>query len=134
MCCCFVQDLLRLVVEQRSHLATKDAYIHDLEDYIDNLLVKVIETQPKLLQNPYVRSTGNSCSVGINNRTTTSVPSGLSTMATLSPGVYLANSRNREITTAFTGIVTQGVKTSKSSQRSANGNPLKFFQSLIDTK
>jgi hypothetical protein len=134
------------VVEQRAQITARETYIRDLEDYIDNLLVKVMETQPKLLQNPYVKQNGGSSGVSgsssstsdlrANNRVAaaTSTSNEPPRLATLSPGVYLANSRNREITTTFTGIVTQGVKNSKSSQRSANGNPLKFIHSLISTK
>jgi len=43
------------MLEQQKSLVAKDAYIRDLEDYIDDLLVKVIESQPKLLQNPFDR-------------------------------------------------------------------------------
>lgn len=43
---------MHLILEQKQQLSQKDDYIRDLEDYIDNLLVKVIETQPKLLQKP----------------------------------------------------------------------------------
>lgn len=46
------EDLVHLILEQKQQLSQKDDYIRDLEDYIDNLLVKVIETQPKLLQKP----------------------------------------------------------------------------------
>ena len=42
-----------MVVEQKAQLTVKETYIRDLEDYIDNLLVRVMETQPRLLQNPY---------------------------------------------------------------------------------
>uniref|UniRef100_A0A0A1XHJ7 Rab11 family-interacting protein 1 n=1 Tax=Zeugodacus cucurbitae TaxID=28588 RepID=A0A0A1XHJ7_ZEUCU len=31
--------------------------VKELEDYLDNLLLRVMETQPKLLQNPYSRTT-----------------------------------------------------------------------------
>lgn len=29
--------------------------VKELEDYLDNLLLRVMETQPKILQNPYVK-------------------------------------------------------------------------------
>ena len=122
------------MVEQRAQLTVKDAYIRDLEDYIDNLLVKVMETQPRLLQNPYVQQP-TSCGTANVGSGTNRTPTPLAPpSATLSPGVYLANSRNRDLTTTFTGIVTHSVKSSKTSRRSANGNPLKFIQSLISTK
>lgn len=31
--------------------------VKELEDYLDNLLLRVMETHPKLLQNPYSRTT-----------------------------------------------------------------------------
>ena len=41
-----------MVVKQKAKIAEQDHYVKDMEDYIDRLLVKVIETSPKLLQNP----------------------------------------------------------------------------------
>lgn len=128
--------MLRVVAEQRSQLMVKDAYIDDLEDYIDNLLVKVMETQPKLLQNPYVRPvaggiTRKAKSKGSKNKTT--VSNELPCLSTLSSGIYVAdtNSNNNNPETSFTTISPREVKNSKSNQR--NGNPVKFFQSLIRT-
>jgi hypothetical protein len=43
------EDLMRLVGQQRQQLRERDAHIADLERYIDNLLVKVIDLQPLLL-------------------------------------------------------------------------------------
>jgi len=89
LCCGLVlQDLLRLVLEQRSQLLARDTYVRDLEDYIDNLLVKVMETHPRILQNPYIRPTNN-CS---NN---SSMQHGLPASAYLPPGVYVANQLNK---------------------------------------
>lgn len=31
--------------------------VKELEDYLDNLLLRVMETHPKILQNPYLRTT-----------------------------------------------------------------------------
>lgn len=31
--------------------------VKELEDYLDNLLLRVMETHPKILQNPYSRTT-----------------------------------------------------------------------------
>ena len=81
------------MLEQHTRLLTKDAYVRDLEDYIDNLLVKVMETHPKILQNPYVRPTNNcinNCMAG-----NSSTVNGLPASATLPPGVYVANQLNK---------------------------------------
>jgi len=75
------------VLEQHTQLLTKNAYVHDLEDYIDNLLVKVMETHPKILQNPYVWPT--------NNCNNSSAVNSLPASASLPPGVYVANQLNK---------------------------------------
>ncbi|KAL3841685.1 hypothetical protein ACJMK2_019795 [Sinanodonta woodiana] len=46
------EELTQLVIMHKAQLIRKDQYIRDLERYIDNLLVRVMETTPKLLQNP----------------------------------------------------------------------------------
>ncbi|KAK3583265.1 hypothetical protein CHS0354_011152 [Potamilus streckersoni] len=46
------EELTHLVITHKAQLIRKDQYIRDLERYIDNLLVRVMETTPKLLQNP----------------------------------------------------------------------------------
>ena len=43
-------ELITLVVKQQADLSRKDAKIVELEDYIDNLLVRVIEEKPAILQ------------------------------------------------------------------------------------
>ncbi|XP_041366611.1 rab11 family-interacting protein 2-like [Gigantopelta aegis] len=42
-------ELVRLVVQNKAQMIRKDRYIQDLENYIDNLLVRVMENQPRLL-------------------------------------------------------------------------------------
>ncbi|KAM8866652.1 rab11 family-interacting protein 1 isoform 2-T2 [Synchiropus picturatus] len=44
------EELITLVVKQQADLSRKDAKITELEEYIDNLLVRVIEEQPSILQ------------------------------------------------------------------------------------
>ncbi|KAM6930349.1 rab11 family-interacting protein 1 [Xenentodon cancila] len=44
------EELITLVVKQQADLSKKDAKIVELEDYIDNLLVRVIEEKPAILQ------------------------------------------------------------------------------------
>ncbi|KAK7934179.1 hypothetical protein WMY93_005075 [Mugilogobius chulae] len=44
------EELITLVVKQQVDLSKKDAKIVELEEYIDNLLVRVIEEQPSILQ------------------------------------------------------------------------------------
>jgi len=43
------QELLQKLIQQRHQLRERDAHIVDLERYIDELLVKVIDLQPLLL-------------------------------------------------------------------------------------
>lgn len=42
-------ELITLVVKQQAELSKKDARIVELEEYIDNLLVRVMEEQPAIL-------------------------------------------------------------------------------------
>ncbi|XP_076450521.1 rab11 family-interacting protein 2-like isoform X2 [Babylonia areolata] len=46
------EELLRMVIQNKAQLIRKDQYIRDLESYIDNLLVRVMETQPRILNRP----------------------------------------------------------------------------------
>ena len=49
---CFTfQELIRLVIQHKAQLIRKDQYVKDLEDYIDSLLVRVMEATPRILQN-----------------------------------------------------------------------------------
>ena len=41
-----------MVHMQKKEMERKHNYVKDLESYIDNLLVRVMETTPKLLQKP----------------------------------------------------------------------------------
>ncbi|KAG9353970.1 hypothetical protein JZ751_012094 [Albula glossodonta] len=43
-------ELVSLVVKQQDQLSQKDVKIKELEEYIDNLLVRIIEEQPSILQ------------------------------------------------------------------------------------
>ncbi|CAN9513392.1 unnamed protein product [Ophioblennius macclurei] len=43
-------ELITLVVKQQTDLSIRDAKISELEEYIDNLLVRVIEEKPAILQ------------------------------------------------------------------------------------
>lgn len=43
------EELITLVVKQQTDLSRKDAKIVELEDYIDKLLVRVIEEKPSIL-------------------------------------------------------------------------------------
>ncbi|ELU05121.1 hypothetical protein CAPTEDRAFT_228126 [Capitella teleta] len=46
------KDLIRILMKQSEEIQSRDTYIKDLEQYIDNLLVRVIEVTPNVLQNP----------------------------------------------------------------------------------
>ncbi|XP_051510166.1 uncharacterized protein LOC127415454 isoform X1 [Myxocyprinus asiaticus] len=43
------EELITLVVKQQAELSKKDARIQEMEDYIDNLLVRVMEEKPSIL-------------------------------------------------------------------------------------
>lgn len=43
-----------MTVNLQSELDSQKKKLKDLEDYLDDLLLRVMETQPKILQNPYV--------------------------------------------------------------------------------
>lgn len=43
------EELITLVVKQQTELSKKDDKILELEDYIDNLLVRVIDEKPSIL-------------------------------------------------------------------------------------
>ncbi|KAM9392865.1 rab11 family-interacting protein 1 isoform 1-T1 [Pholidichthys leucotaenia] len=44
------EELISMVVKQQTDLSKKDAKIGELEEYIDNLLVRVMEKEPAILQ------------------------------------------------------------------------------------
>ncbi|GLV42957.1 Rab11 interacting protein [Carabus blaptoides fortunei] len=48
------EDLILMVCEQQEDLAGQKKKLKDLEDYLDDLLLRVMETTPRILQNPYV--------------------------------------------------------------------------------
>jgi len=118
-----VQDLLRIVLDQHSQLLARDAYARDLEDYLDNLLVKVMETHPKILQNPYVRppnACNNNSAVSGNSAAVRSLPAS----AGLPPGVYVTNQLNKSSTNAD---VTQSVS-SKVKSKKAKGKRIELLR------
>jgi len=53
-----------MILELKNQLQKKDSYIVDLEGYIDNLVVKVLDIQPKLLLAAEEKST-DECDVKI---------------------------------------------------------------------
>ena len=67
-----------MVLELNSQLHKKEQYNRDLENYIDNLLVKVMEVTPKLLQHPNSRSP----SQVVRNTNSSSVTNGVSSYGT----------------------------------------------------
>lgn len=48
------EDLILALVESKSDLEKQKRKLKDLEDYLDELLLRVMETTPRILQNPYV--------------------------------------------------------------------------------
>ncbi|XP_003490087.1 rab11 interacting protein [Bombus vancouverensis nearcticus] len=47
------EDLIELTLQLQAEVTDKKKRLNDLEDYIDALLLRVIECSPRLLQNPY---------------------------------------------------------------------------------
>lgn len=47
------EEVARELVKQKEIVKKKDAHIRELEDYIDNLLVRVMEETPSILRTPY---------------------------------------------------------------------------------
>ncbi|XP_028654994.2 putative leucine-rich repeat-containing protein DDB_G0290503 isoform X1 [Erpetoichthys calabaricus] len=52
------EELVALVVKQKGTLAKKDVQIRELEDYIDNLLVRVMEATPNILRSQPSKQAG----------------------------------------------------------------------------
>ncbi|XP_066158486.1 rab11 family-interacting protein 2 [Euwallacea fornicatus] len=48
------EDLILALVESQTDLEKQKKKLKDLEDYLDDLLLRVMETTPRILQNPYV--------------------------------------------------------------------------------
>lgn len=49
------QELIELVVNLQCVVELQQKRIKDTEDYLDDLLLRVMETTPRILQNPYVK-------------------------------------------------------------------------------
>ncbi|KAI5611667.1 rab11 family-interacting protein 2 isoform X1, partial [Silurus asotus] len=47
------EEVVQELVKQKEVVKKKDAHIRELEDYIDNLLVRVMEETPSILRTPY---------------------------------------------------------------------------------
>uniref|UniRef100_A0A3B3X3G4 Rab11 family-interacting protein 2 n=1 Tax=Poecilia mexicana TaxID=48701 RepID=A0A3B3X3G4_9TELE len=47
-------EVVQELIKQKEVVRKKDAHIRELEDYIDNLLVRVMEETPSILRTPYV--------------------------------------------------------------------------------
>lgn len=47
-------DLIDMVIELQKDVSHSNRQLKELEDYLDQLLLKVMETTPRILQNPYV--------------------------------------------------------------------------------
>ncbi|CAD7089781.1 unnamed protein product [Hermetia illucens] len=50
------EDLMLLANSLEGDVSIQKARVKELEDYLDNLLLRVMETHPKILQNPYTRT------------------------------------------------------------------------------
>jgi hypothetical protein len=52
--CVFPKDLIEIICSLQLSMEHQSRRLRDLEDYLDTLLVRVMETTPRILQNPYV--------------------------------------------------------------------------------
>lgn len=52
--CVFPKDLIEIICSLQVSMEHQTRRLQDLEDYLDTLLVRVMETTPRILQNPYV--------------------------------------------------------------------------------
>jgi len=50
----FLQDLIEMLLDLQRHHDSQAKRLGDLEDYLDQLLLRVMEATPGLLQNPFV--------------------------------------------------------------------------------
>lgn len=48
------QDLIEMVIQLQSNLCEEIKQKSELEEYLDKLLLRVMETSPKILQTPYI--------------------------------------------------------------------------------
>lgn len=48
------KDLIEMIMTLQLTVDSQKQKMSDMEDYIDNLLVRVMENKPTLLQSPYV--------------------------------------------------------------------------------
>lgn len=47
-------DLIEMVIDLQKDISRSNHHLKELEDYLDQLLLKVMETTPRILQNPYI--------------------------------------------------------------------------------
>jgi len=52
--CVFPKDLIAIICSLQVSMEHQTRRLQDLEDYLDTLLVRVMETTPRILQNPYM--------------------------------------------------------------------------------
>jgi hypothetical protein len=52
--CVFPKDLIEIICSLQVSMEHQSRRLQDLEDYLDTLLLRVMETTPRILQNPYV--------------------------------------------------------------------------------
>jgi hypothetical protein len=48
------KDLIEIICSLQVSMEHQTRRLQDLEDYLDTLLLRVMETTPRILQNPYV--------------------------------------------------------------------------------
>lgn len=48
------EDLIEMILQMEGNAEKQKKRVKDLEDYLDNLLLRVMETTPRILQNPFI--------------------------------------------------------------------------------
>lgn len=58
--CFLYQELIDMIIQLQSNLRDETKQKAELEEYLDRLLLRVMETSPKILQTPYICYSHNS--------------------------------------------------------------------------
>lgn len=52
---CLLQEIMTVSYQLENEVKYQKQRVKELEDYLDNLLLRVMETHPKILQSPYTK-------------------------------------------------------------------------------
>jgi FIP domain len=121
-----LQDLIQTIVEQRKALLQKDSYIADLEGYIDNLILKVIDMQPKILLHGIETTSDNTV---ISQITTASNSQPVSTATVTLQGFGSSGAKSKSKEKATVSFNKLGKSPSKSDDKKSS--PFRAIQTVL---